>query len=188
MSLLLDVYYAKYRVHKIKKVPDEIKNFTLDFKKQSDLYIDFICDNIEDTKNIKDDFINLNDLYDEFKIWYEDAFGNHKYPPKTEFKKYLIKNYTSKRVTSKEIKGFKFKSKLCKNEVEEKNINENNFSKSLFSTEFVDNEIENNIEIEFVSDADADDIHLNISELEKYKKIAKSKNKKIFVNGIEIGY
>ena len=188
MSLLLDVYYAKYRVHKIKKVPDEIKNFTLDFKKQSDLYIDFICDNIEDTKNIKDDFINLNDLYDEFKIWYEDAFGNHKYPPKTEFKKYLIKNYTSKRVTSKEIKGFKFKSKLCKNEFEEKNINENNFSKSLFSTEFVDNEIENNIEIEFVSDADADDIHLNISELEKYKKIAKSKNKKIFVNGIEIGY
>ena len=43
-------------------------------------------------KNLKDDLINLNDLYDEFKIWYEDAFGNHKYPPKTEFKKYLIKN------------------------------------------------------------------------------------------------
>ena len=189
MSLLLDVYYAKYRVHKIKKVPDEIKNFTLDFKKQSDLYIDFICDNIEDTKNIKDDLINLNDLYDEFKIWYEDAFGNHKYPPKTEFKKYLIKNYTSKRVSSKEIKGFKFKSKICKNEVEEKNIDENNFSKSLFSNEFVDHKIENNIEIEFVSNTDAnDDIHLNISELEKYKKIAKSKNKKIFVNGIEIGY
>jgi hypothetical protein len=178
MSLLLDVYYAKYRIHKIKKVPDEIKNFTLDFKKQSDLYIDFICDNIEDTKNLKDDLINLNDLYDEFKIWYEDAFGNHKYPPKTEFKKYLIKNYTSKRVSSKEIKGFKFKSKLCKNDHGENNemVEENNFSKSLFTSE-----------IEELDNSD-EDIHINIDELEKYKKIAKSKNKKIFVNGIEIGY
>jgi len=165
MALLLDVYYASYRVNKIKKVPDEIKNFTLDFKKQSDLYIDFIYDNIEDTKNMKEDSISFTDLYDEFKIWYEDAFGNHKYPPKTEFKKYLIKSYTSKRITSSEIKGFKFKSKIYN----ENNFSSNEFQKSLF----VNN-----------------DTGIDLNELDVEEKLnkLKSKGKKMIVNGVEIGY
>lgn len=112
MALLLDKYYVKYKKEGI-KVPLEVIKFTLEYQKQCDLYTDFITDNLEDTKE-NNDCIDITQLYDEFKIWYEDAFSNHKYPSKVEFKKYLKKRYTSKRMTTHEIKGFKFKIKYDK--------------------------------------------------------------------------
>lgn len=109
MALLLDVYYVKYKKEGI-KVPTEIIKFTLEYQKQCDLYSDFINENLEDTKQ-NNQFIDINQLYDEFKIWHEDTFSNHKYPSKIEFKKYLKKRYTTKRVSQNELKGFKFKIK-----------------------------------------------------------------------------
>jgi putative DNA primase/helicase len=113
IALLLDVYYEKYKKNGI-KVPIEVIKFTLEYQKQCDLYADFINENIEDTKDINDS-IEINQLYDEFKIWYEDTFSNNKYPSKIEFKKYLKKRYTSKRVSQSDIKGFKFKIKYEQN-------------------------------------------------------------------------
>ena len=112
MALLLDVYYEKYKKDGI-KVPEEIIKYTLEYQKTCDLYTDFISVNLEDTKN-NSQAIEINNLYDEFKMWYEDAFSNHKYPSKVEFKKYLKKKYGVKRVTQTELKGFKFKVKYDK--------------------------------------------------------------------------
>jgi hypothetical protein len=109
MALLLDVYYEKYKVNGI-KVPLEIIKFTLEYQKQCDIYTDFISDNLEETKE-NSDVIDITQMYDEFKIWYEDTFSNHKYPSKVEFKKYLKKKYGTKRISASEIKGFKFKFK-----------------------------------------------------------------------------
>jgi P4 family phage/plasmid primase-like protien len=116
MALLLDIYYEKYKKNGI-KVPMEIIKFTLEYQKQCDLYTDFISENLEETKE-NADIIDITQLYDEFKIWYESTFSNHKYPSKIEFKKYLKKKYTTKRMSATEIKGFKFKVK------HEKKINE----------------------------------------------------------------
>jgi P4 family phage/plasmid primase-like protien len=107
MSLLLDVYYEKYKKTGI-KVPLDVIKFTLEYQKQCDLYTDFIHDNIDDTKE-DSDVIDITQLYDEFKVWYEDTFSNHKYPSKIEFRNYLKKKYSSRRITTKNIKGFKFK-------------------------------------------------------------------------------
>lgn len=115
MALLTDVYYVKYKKEGI-KVPSEVIKFTLEYQKQCDLYTDFILENLEDTKQ-NSESIDINQLYDEFKIWYEETFSNHKYPSKIEFKKYLRKKYTSKRVTANEIKGFKFKLKYEKDKI-----------------------------------------------------------------------
>ena len=112
MGLLLDIYYEKYKKNGI-KVPSEIIKFTLEYQKQCDLYTDFISENLEDTKS-NDEVIDINQLYDEFKVWYEDTFSNHKYPSKIEFKRYLKKKYSTKRVTQSELRGFKFKVKYEK--------------------------------------------------------------------------
>ncbi len=106
MALLLDVYYAKYKKTGI-KVPLEVVKFTLEYQKQCDQYADFISENLADTNN-NSDLILINDMYDEFKTWFEEAFGNHKFPTKKEFKAYLKKKY-GKRMTNTEIKGFKFR-------------------------------------------------------------------------------
>ena len=113
MALLIDVYYAKYKTNGI-KVPLEVIKFTLEYQKQCDLYTDFISENLDDTKE-NSDVIDISQLYDEFKVWYQDVFNNNKIPSKVEFKKYLKKKYTSKRLTTSEIKGFKFKLKQDKN-------------------------------------------------------------------------
>jgi P4 family phage/plasmid primase-like protien len=106
MALLLDVYYVKYKKSGI-KVPLEVIKFTLEYQKQCDQYSDFISENLSDTNNMND-LIVINDMYEEFKTWFEEAFGNHKYPTKKEFKAYLKKRY-GKRMTITEIKGFKFR-------------------------------------------------------------------------------
>ncbi len=112
MAMLLDVYYVKYK-HEGLTVPEEITRFTTEYQKTCDLYIDFIVDNIEETKD-NTDSVDLHQFYDEFKIWYEDSFGNHKYPTKIEFKKYLKKKYSSKRMSQTDIKGFRFRIKYDK--------------------------------------------------------------------------
>jgi P4 family phage/plasmid primase-like protien len=112
MALLLDVYYEKYKKNGI-KVPIEVIKFTLEYQKQCDLYTDFISDNLDETKE-NSDIIDFTHLYDEFKIWFEDTFSNHRYPSKIEFKKYLKKKYGTKRIFTTEIKGFKFKFKYEK--------------------------------------------------------------------------
>ena len=118
MALLLDVYYEKYKKEGI-KVPYEVIKFTMEYQKQCDLYSDFISENLENT-NVMTDLINISELYDEFKIWYENTFSNHKYPSKIEFKEYLKKVYTSKKVTHNEMKGFKLKPKSYTGEALEK--------------------------------------------------------------------
>ena len=111
IALLLDKYYVDYTQHGI-KVPMDVIKFTLEYQKQCDLYTDFITESLEDTKDEKD-MIDLTELYDEFKTWYEETFSNTKYPSKVEFKKYLKKKYL-KKVTPKELKGFTFKTKTVK--------------------------------------------------------------------------
>jgi len=116
MALLLDVYYEKYKKNGI-KVPIEVIKFTLEYQKQCDLYTDFISENLDETKE-NSDVIDITQLYDEFKVWFEDTFSNHKYPSKIEFKKYLKKKYGTKRISTTEIKGFKFKFKYEKKSTE----------------------------------------------------------------------
>jgi P4 family phage/plasmid primase-like protien len=123
MALLLDVYYVKYKKSGI-KVPLEVIKFTLEYQKQCDLYTDFITEILDETKE-NNDFMDITQIYDEFKVWYQDVFNNNKIPSKVEFKKYLEKRYTKKRVTSAGLRGFKFKVKFDKKNPNNMNNNIN---------------------------------------------------------------
>jgi putative DNA primase/helicase len=119
MSLLIDKYYVLYKKHGI-NVPNEVIKFTLEFQKQCDIYTDFLSEKLDQTKDM-DDILEISLTYDEFKVWYEETFSNHKYPSKVEFKKYLTKKYGKKIITTKGIKGFKFKD--CVNEKLKSSLN-----------------------------------------------------------------
>jgi P4 family phage/plasmid primase-like protien len=108
MAYLLDIYYEKYKKSGI-KVPSEVTKYTIEFQKKCDSYIDFISTILDETK-IQSDCIGLNEMYDEFKTWYEDVFGNNKYPSKAEFKKYLAKKYP-KLLNGNNLHCFRFKIK-----------------------------------------------------------------------------
>ena len=110
MAMLIDKYYIIYKNKGI-KVPNDVVKYTTEFKEQCDIYTDFTNEKLENTKDISD-FIDLSELYEEFKVWYEEAFSNNKYPSKRDFKKYLGKLITNKNIfTTKGLKGYKFKNK-----------------------------------------------------------------------------
>lgn len=119
IALLLDKFYPKYKKEGI-KVPLEVIKFTLEYQKQCDLYTDFITENLEETGE-QNDMIELSELYDDFKSWYEDTFSSHKYPSKVEFKKYLKKKYAGgKKVSNTHLKGFVFISNKNINQISQK--------------------------------------------------------------------
>ena len=84
------------------------------------MYTDFISENLEETGE-QSDAIDLNELYDDFKSWYEDTFSSHKYPSKVDFKKYLKKKYAGgKKVGKTHLKGFVFISNKNMNQLNQK--------------------------------------------------------------------
>lgn len=112
MAYLLDVFYKKYKNSGYKlSAPYEVRKYTDEFKDQCDSYNDFTLQFLMDTTDIKNDIVNINELYEHFKIWYSDSYSNTKYPSKIAFREYLLKKYQKKRVTQKELKGFKFRIK-----------------------------------------------------------------------------
>jgi len=103
MSLLID----RYKTYKIKglKEPQEVLKDSLKYKETSDLYLQFINDNlIEDKK----ESININQLYGIYKGWFRDS-GNYGKPlPRKALKDYLLNNY-SESIRNNIFYGYSFK-------------------------------------------------------------------------------
>jgi P4 family phage/plasmid primase-like protien len=108
MAMLIDVYYKDYKTHGI-HVPAEVTKFTSEFQKQSDMYGEFMSDALDETKE-KTDVVEIDDIYNEFRLWFVEENSDHKVPAKTEFKKYLKQKYKTKMANTKEIRGVKFRS------------------------------------------------------------------------------
>ena len=65
--------------------PNKIKEFTNNYQRQSDIYHEYLSEQIETTKNPKDK-LNLTTMYNDFKIWYKEAHTDRKIPQRPEFK------------------------------------------------------------------------------------------------------
>lgn len=98
MWLLITQYYPKIKATEVtegdnRKValvePDKVKLFTDKYRKMSDVYLEFLDDQVIRTKN-KSDFISLDSLYQTFKGWYREAHANNQIPSKKELKEYLV--------------------------------------------------------------------------------------------------
>ena len=67
--------------------PEKVKAATALYRKQNDIYRQFIEERIiEDQK-----YIRIDELYDEFKIWYRNGFPGNSIPVKNEVKDYFVK-------------------------------------------------------------------------------------------------
>lgn len=108
MAMLIDVYYRDYKTHGI-HVPTEVTKFTSEFQKQSDLYGEFMVDALDETKE-KTDVVDIDDIYNEFRLWFVEENADHKVPAKKDFKVYLKQKYKKNMPNTKEIRGVKFRS------------------------------------------------------------------------------
>jgi P4 family phage/plasmid primase-like protien len=92
--LLTTVYYPKYKKEGLQE-PNKVLQYTLKYKKNSDIYLDFITSFMVETDKNESD--NLGIVYNIFKEWYRSAFSE-KPPNKNKFidemsdKNYVIKN------------------------------------------------------------------------------------------------
>ena len=81
----LDVYKkGNFKMKEPKKVTEK----TDSYKKQSDLFLEFLDDNCNITGN-KRDYELLVSLYSTFKTWYKESYANNKCPGKIELQEYL---------------------------------------------------------------------------------------------------
>ena len=75
-----------------KKDPNKITLFTLEYQKNSDIYLEFINESIQMTQNSKD-FLTVYSIFDTFKLWYKEAHTENKCPNRGEMKSNLEEKF-----------------------------------------------------------------------------------------------
>ena len=111
MSLLLNVYFKKYRESGYNMVvPEEITKYTKEYQSECDKHSQFIKDTVDHTK-VMSDTISLVDLHNEYKYWHDDNHNNSSYISRLELKEYLIKKFGKKCIKYTTLYGFKLKMK-----------------------------------------------------------------------------
>ena len=79
--------HRKSIVGKERIIPEKVLAATEMYKKQNDIYKQFIEERVvEDDK-----YIRIDELYDDFKTWYKNSFPNNQLPVKNDVKDYFNK-------------------------------------------------------------------------------------------------
>jgi putative DNA primase/helicase len=84
LFILIKRYNDRYKKNGLIE-PNKIKEFTNEYKRQSDIFYEYINEQLEFTNNVKDK-INLTNMYNDFKIWFKEAHTERKIPTRSEFK------------------------------------------------------------------------------------------------------
>ena len=108
LSWLIDKHYRIYRKQGI-SVPSDILKFTDEYKKNCDMYAEFLDELIE--KGDKADCISINELHEEYKIWHIENYNGIRSVTKKVFKKFIEKKFKKDEINNKGIKGYKFKNR-----------------------------------------------------------------------------
>ena len=109
MWLLLNVYYPMY-CDKGLKEPKKVTQYTDKYKKDTDVYWEYLSENTAITKN-EDDSESLKNMYASFKAWYNDRYSGTKMklPLYKDFANYL--NDSGYKIENgNKVLGIKFRS------------------------------------------------------------------------------
>lgn len=103
MSMLLQ-YYKRYHSELSGKLiaPPSILEATAQYQRDSDAYVEFLETHYIITHEPTDQ-VEFDEIYDNFKIWYNDYYNSLKIPSKKEITKYLTRIYPPKWITSRGI-------------------------------------------------------------------------------------
>lgn len=88
VSLLIEMY-SKYIKEGLKE-PESVIQYTKDYQRRSDVYLDYIEENVIET-NDDSDKIKLNEFFAHFKEWHIEAYNEK--PRREDFKVYMETKY-----------------------------------------------------------------------------------------------
>jgi P4 family phage/plasmid primase-like protien len=104
MWLLLKKYYPLYKKNGLKE-PKKVTKFTDKYKMDSDIYLEFIHENLVVTKKNKD-YESISMVYTTFKSWYRESYATNSCPSKKELKEYFFTR--DFKIKENKIFGIKF--------------------------------------------------------------------------------
>ena len=84
LFMLIQRYMKRYKLNGLVE-PEKVTAFTKEYQRQSDIYYEYMSEQLELTSNNKDR-INLTTLYNDFKMWYKEAHTERKCPARSIFK------------------------------------------------------------------------------------------------------
>jgi P4 family phage/plasmid primase-like protien len=106
ISLLIETY-KDYKENGLKE-PNDVVQFTKKYQQDSDHFLEFISENIEDSDN-KKDYVTITSVWDNFKSWFKDVHPDIKQlPSRSELKTYLVDKF------GKPSKGGRWSNKILK--------------------------------------------------------------------------
>jgi P4 family phage/plasmid primase-like protien len=112
--VLLNIYYPKYTMSKDNggglQIPEEVYMRTEKYKKDSDIYLEFINDNYIMT-NDESDKEPIKCMYEQFKFWHKDNYNNGQKIPLKELRN-NIEGFPNLRVDGNNVLGIKAKTTL----------------------------------------------------------------------------
>ena len=110
--LLLNKYYRIYKegdkssgISPGLKEPKEVKLCTNNYRVINDVYAEFIDENIEEYPKSN---LTIMEVFNVFKSWYKDTYGDIKCPAKKELKTYMDKKYGISEKGKGIFRGIKF--------------------------------------------------------------------------------
>lgn len=106
MWLLINKYYPAYIKSGLFE-PDKVLVHTREYEKKSDVYQEFLDEQLEITKKRKD-CITMDIMFNAFKSFYRESYSNSKCPNKKDLKEYFLKNDFD--FDGRYMYGMKFKS------------------------------------------------------------------------------
>ena len=87
LFLLIQRYIKRFKNNGLKE-PLKVKQFTNEYQKKSDIFLEYINEHIIYTGN-KKDRVNVTTLYLDFKAWYKESHSERGIPKKLDFKENL---------------------------------------------------------------------------------------------------
>lgn len=107
MWMLLTKWYPIYMKHGLKE-PNKVKMYTDKYQKDSDIYLEFISENLVFTSSErkKKDYENISIIYATFKNWYRESYASKNCPSKKDLRDYFINHKYS--IIGNTLYGVKF--------------------------------------------------------------------------------
>ena len=85
--------------------PAEVRRYTEKYQESSDVYLEFIHDEYEETGNNKDSMM-MSGMFATFTAWFKQAYSGRRVPNKREFEEYMKNRYNNS-LRGKTILGIK---------------------------------------------------------------------------------
>lgn len=92
---LISILINKFKDYKENGLiePKEVTKFTNKYQASSDVFLEYLNENIVIT-NKKKDYLRVNSLYLMFKDWYKNSYSDRKVPGRREFNDYINEKYS----------------------------------------------------------------------------------------------